>query len=41
MKLITSALICAAALCWVDATYFNGAFFQAVSTLITQLVARY
>ena len=40
MRLIGSALICAAVLFWVDTAYFNGAYFNALGAVIFHFVSR-
>ena len=38
MKLVGSAFICAVVLYWLDATYFNGTYFNAFYAIISQLL---
>ena len=38
MRLVGSAFICAVVLYWLDATYFNGTYFNALYAIISQLL---
>lgn len=41
MKLFAAVIICAAVLYWADSAFFNGTYFNAFDTVVSQTVAHY